>query len=300
MDWENERYVRVYTRDTIDWVALGWEAQALFLMLMRKVDRSGVLKVGKHGARGIAGLVGMPAEIVERALPVLTGDGCVTICDGMLLMPNFIEAQEAKQSDRQRQKECRDKRRNGAMSHDVTAPSRIVTENHNRSQPVTDGHTLSLQPSLASQSNQPSEPPGPARTRSIPYANEPGKPSPTNVVRQFLAIRGEVLGGGGAGISNPFAQPSRTEIDKADRWLSGMPAEEAVDIEAVFRLACKHVVDGAQGWTHESITKTGFLFGAIVTNWRDLREELQGCAPKVAKPKGKDKPAPTVTPIREW
>jgi hypothetical protein len=58
MDWENERYVRVYTRDTIDWVALGWEAQSLFLLLIRKVDRSGVLEIGKHGARGVAGLIG--------------------------------------------------------------------------------------------------------------------------------------------------------------------------------------------------------------------------------------------------
>jgi hypothetical protein len=115
MDWENERYVRVYTRDTIDWVALGWEAQSLFLLLIRKVDRSGVLEIGKHGARGVAGLIGMPAEVVERSLSVLTSDGCVTIRDGLLLMPNFIEAQEAKQSDKQRQKESRDRRRKGAM-----------------------------------------------------------------------------------------------------------------------------------------------------------------------------------------
>jgi hypothetical protein len=135
--------------------------------------------------------------------------------------------------------------------------------------------------------------------RSNPPANEPGKPSPHNVVSRFLAIRAEVIGGS-RGVSTPFAQPQPNELQKAEKWLSVMTGEESQDIEPAIRLACKHVAGGASGWTHESITKTGFLFGAIVTNWRDLREELHGCAPNVAKPKGKDKPAPTVTPIREW
>jgi hypothetical protein len=288
MDWENERYVRVYTRDTIDWVALGWEAQSLFLLLIRKVDRSGVLEVGKHGARGVAGLIGMPVEVVERALAVLTADGCVTICDGCLLMPNFIEAQEAKQSDKQRQKECHDKRRKGAMSHLVTEPSRIVTDSHDQSHPVTSGHTVSLQPSLAVPT-KPSEQNSGARARSNPPANEPGKPSPSNVVQMFLSTRARVIGGS-VGVEKPFSQAQQGEIEKAERWLSTMSAEDARDIEPAIRLACEHVRDGVEGWTHGSITKTGFLFGAIVTNWRDLREELHGCAPKVAKPRTVDRP----------
>ena len=152
MDWENERYVRVYTRDTIDWVALGWEAQSLFLQLVRKVDRSGIIELGRHGVRGVAGLVGMPTDVVERSIAILTEDGCVEMSGGRLLIPNFMEAQEAKQSDRQRQRESRDKRRAEAMKL-----SQNVTESHDKSHAVTDGHTLSLQPSLASLA-EPSQP----------------------------------------------------------------------------------------------------------------------------------------------
>ena len=43
MDWANERYVRLYTRDTVTWKMWPWEARAIFPLLMRKVDRAGVL-----------------------------------------------------------------------------------------------------------------------------------------------------------------------------------------------------------------------------------------------------------------
>jgi hypothetical protein len=129
MRWEDERYVRVYTRDTTDWVALGWEAQSLFLLTMRKVDRAGILDLGRSGVRGLAALVTMPLEVVERALPVLTADGCVVLNGQTLVIPNFIEAQEAKQSDAQRKRESR------ATARDLAAacvtnrdpPSRTVT-----------------------------------------------------------------------------------------------------------------------------------------------------------------------------
>jgi hypothetical protein len=233
---------------------------------------------------------------LERSLSVLTSDGCVTIRDGLLLMPNFIEAQEAKQSDKQRQKESRDRRRKGAMSQNVTEPSQNVTDNHGQSQPVTTGHIMSLQPSLAVPT-QPSEQNSGARARSNPPANEPGKPSPANVVRMFLNTRAQVIGGS-TGIEKPFAQPQQSEIEKAERWLSTMSPDEAKDIEPAIRLACEHVRDGSEGWTHGSITKTGFLFGAIVTNWRDLCEELHGCAPKPKKKAAPEqKPA---TRIIEW
>lgn len=127
------------------------------------------------------------------------------------------------------------------------------------------------------------------RARSNPLANEHGKPSPANVVRIFLTTRAQVIGGS-VGVEKPFSQPQQSEIDKAERWLSTMSPEDAKDIEPAIRLACEHVRDGVEGWTHGSITKTGFLFGAIVTNWRDLREELHGCAPKVAKPRTVNRP----------
>jgi len=45
MDWSNERYVRVYTRDTAEYLALCWQAKALLSLLLRKCDRAGVVVV---------------------------------------------------------------------------------------------------------------------------------------------------------------------------------------------------------------------------------------------------------------
>lgn len=150
--------------------------------------------------------------------------------------------------------------------------------------------TDQTRPDQTSQDQTRPDPEGnPPRARSNPPANEPGKPSPSNVVQMFLNTRARVIGGS-VGVEKPFSQAQQGEIEKAERWLSTMSPEDAKDIEPAIRLACEHVRDGVEGWTHGSITKTGFLFGAIVTNWRDLREELHGCAPKVAKPRTVNRP----------
>jgi hypothetical protein len=147
MRWEDERYIRIYTRDTADWLALGWEAQSLLVALLRKVDRAGILMLGKTGARGVAGVTGFPLEVVERALPILLGDGCVRQAEGVLVVPNFRAAQESARSDKARKREqrARDRARTlvdtpspaevttrGQGSHDVTAettaPPREDTE----------------------------------------------------------------------------------------------------------------------------------------------------------------------------
>lgn len=154
MRWEDERYVRVYTRDTAEWRALGWEAQALVHQLFRKVDRAGLLELGRTGLRGLADLTQIPLEVVERALPILIEDGCVTwVSDGRsLFIPNFLEAQSAKSSDKARQQAARERARDGARggARQVPAPlpalavtrsGTIVTRRHGRSRRVTRRHS---------------------------------------------------------------------------------------------------------------------------------------------------------------
>lgn len=149
MRWADERYIRVYTRDTAEWVALGWEAQALFVLALRKMDRAGILELGRAGTRGLAALVGMPIEVVDRALPVLLEDGCLVLSGTTLVAPNYIEAQESKQSDAQRQRESRARARDLAavrghtVSRNVTPPdaTQEVDEEHlmSQSRNVTSG-----------------------------------------------------------------------------------------------------------------------------------------------------------------
>lgn len=145
MDWSNERYVRLYTRDTIDWCLWPWQARAVFPLLLRKMDRSGFLAVGNHGAAGIAELVRMPVDVVQVGLDSLVRDGCVTLRDGVVTMKNYVEAQESKASDALRAKNYRERAK---LSSPVTPRDEPVTK---RDVSVTDRHAPSqtVTPSLA-------------------------------------------------------------------------------------------------------------------------------------------------------
>lgn len=127
MRWEDEPWVKLYPRDTLDWLALGWEGQAVWFFVFRKLDSAGVLDLGRRGVRGFAAAIGMPIEIFERGLSACTEDGCLVLNGNVIVMPNYVEAQAARKSDRQRQRESRERARNTAMS-----------------QNVTDGHTLAV------------------------------------------------------------------------------------------------------------------------------------------------------------
>lgn len=111
MRWSDERYVRLYTRDTIAWRCLPWQARALFPLVLRKLDRAGLMPLDGHGAAGLAVLVDLPVEVVEVGYPALLKDGCLRESDGMIVCPNFLEAQEAAQSGPHRSREHRARER---------------------------------------------------------------------------------------------------------------------------------------------------------------------------------------------
>lgn len=174
MRWEDERYVRIYTRDTPDWLCLSFLAQGLFCLILRKVDRAGLLKLGKHGKRAVAIVVGFPGDWsrLEPALEELLADGCVQIRGEYLVVPNFIEAQEAPQSDAQRKRESRAKARDVAAAAAVLNPdnsSEYVTHSHETGQKVTSGHVASqvVTPNCAvpCRAEPSEETPPPARAR---------------------------------------------------------------------------------------------------------------------------------------
>ena len=174
MDWANERYVRVYTRDTVDWSLLPWEARALWLLLLRKLDRAGRIELGRHGARGLAVAVGMPVEVAERALASLLEDGCVQLTDGgTLFAPNFIDAQEAAMSDAQRARASREARRDRARAdvtnRDAAIVNRdeVVTDGHTSSPPVTAGHSVPSEPCHAEPTSSGGEPPTVPGTETV-------------------------------------------------------------------------------------------------------------------------------------
>lgn len=118
MNWSDERYVRIYTRDTTSWLLWSWQAQALFCLLLRKADRTGAIDLGAHGKRGVCAHVKMPWEVAEGALDELLTDGCLQVrnetstdrnAKTILVFPNYVAAQEAVASSKLRQQRWREK-----------------------------------------------------------------------------------------------------------------------------------------------------------------------------------------------
>jgi hypothetical protein len=140
VDWSNEEYVRVYTRETADDLDLSWEALALWRAMLIKFDRSGLLSA-RNGWLSVARLTRIPVDVVERVGPELIKDGRIKATKSGFMAPNFIDAQTASKSDRVRQKESRDRRRENAVSQ-ITESKDIPDT---ASQPVTNGHVQSQQ-----------------------------------------------------------------------------------------------------------------------------------------------------------
>lgn len=145
MNWQDEQFVKVYTRDTGEWTLLSWDAQALLLQLFRKVDRAGVLQLGKHGTRVLPAVLGHreQSERILSALTELLEDGCVVMREGCLVVPNFMLAQTTRQSDRARQQSARDRRRTETLSCGLQTrekTSQNVTNSHPASPDVTSCH----------------------------------------------------------------------------------------------------------------------------------------------------------------
>ena len=151
MDWSNETWVKLYRRDTADWLLLSWRARGLFYSLLRVVNRCGVIDLGRSGKRAVAVLLGAGGdwkEIVE-ALDELIADGCVRVDGSALTIPHFVEAQDAVQSDRARAKAHRErlkaeedsvtKRDSGVTKRDddITESDENVTRRHAASRGVT-------------------------------------------------------------------------------------------------------------------------------------------------------------------
>lgn len=142
MNFDDERFVKIYPRNTTNWKLLGWEGRCVLMMLFREVDRAGCLDI-EGGMEGLALLLDLPPDVTERGFAACVKRGAVVQNGNLAIIPNFTRAQDARQTDRVRQAESRARRREVAMSQNVTNAARTVTERDHVSHSVTDGHTES-------------------------------------------------------------------------------------------------------------------------------------------------------------
>ena len=143
MNFDDERFVKIYPRNTTNWKLLGWEGRCVLMMLLREVDRAGCLDI-EGGMEGLALLLDLPPDVTERGFASCVKRGSVVQNGNTAIIPNFVKAQEARQTDRVRQAESRARRRElGMMSHIVTNEARPVTFCDQTSHDVTASHTES-------------------------------------------------------------------------------------------------------------------------------------------------------------
>lgn len=122
MNWADERYVRIYTRDTADVLSVGWQGRFVLWELLRKADRAGVIDHG--GDMGVvADMLRVPVEIFDIGLERLKLRGTIRVTDRYIVIPNYLAAQEAIQSDAQRQRESRARRYERALADGIDPTS---------------------------------------------------------------------------------------------------------------------------------------------------------------------------------
>lgn len=139
MRFEDEQYIRLYKRDTTTWLMLNWQGRCILPLIFRKLDRAGLLDLGEDGYDALAAHIQVPIEVVEEGMKSILKRKALALQEnGLLVAPRFIEAQEAKQSDKARQKASRDRARDlaSAAERGVTIRDAAVTDCDRDSLPV--------------------------------------------------------------------------------------------------------------------------------------------------------------------
>lgn len=185
MNFEDEAYVRLFLRDTINWKMLNWQGKCVLPLLFRKVDRAGVLDLGDYAgemARVVAALIEIPEEVVEPGLAAIFRQKSALLCGQYIVLPNFIEAQEAIQSDRVRKAEQRARHRDRSLAiarglvtpRDIPPPASAPT---NGAYPVTPRDATDEKPDDASRgvTKSPADPPGGHSSCAEPTLAEPSR-----------------------------------------------------------------------------------------------------------------------------
>ncbi len=149
MRWDLERYVKIYVRDTPEFLAMSWQARCLLHEIVRKVDAAGILKVGELGLGGIALAIRAPVDEIEGPVQELLGRKRLVWVEeaGHFLVPNHEDAQATPQSALARKRRERELASasllgapGGGPPSRVVAPSRDFESRDVTSDGVSSGH----------------------------------------------------------------------------------------------------------------------------------------------------------------
>lgn len=137
MDFAQERYVRLYTRDTTGWKLLGWQGQTVFSLLYRKADRGGVIKLEGLEPWELAVVhCGLPEEVARAGMAPCLKRGWLVVNGDQLVFPKYVEANETATAGAQRVREHRERAKLAAAQVAPESPSNETL------QPVTIGNSV--------------------------------------------------------------------------------------------------------------------------------------------------------------
>lgn len=123
MNWSEEKYVKLFVRETPTWRAWPWQARAVAPLLMKHLEPDGSLSVGRlEPARAVAVTIDLPTDVVAPGVAAMLEDGTLELRDERLWWPKFEEAQESRKSDAQKQRDYRDRERTRKSADKLTNP----------------------------------------------------------------------------------------------------------------------------------------------------------------------------------
>lgn len=144
MDFADERFIRVYTRDTRTWLRWGWEGQTVFVLTMRKFDQTGRIDVDDP-VEDVALLTGLPADVVRVGLPRVLASGTFVHTGRAIECPNFIDGQTASRSDSARCREYRARlKARREIARDVPSQSQPDRESPDTKRVATDTKRVAI------------------------------------------------------------------------------------------------------------------------------------------------------------
>lgn len=238
----------------------------MFPLLMRVVDRAGLLDLGDYGIEGLSALIDLPEEVLQPGLDALLKRGVVSMAGTHLLLPKFLDAQEAAASDVARQRKARELARDVAardaiLSEPVTKRdemSRAVTACHEPSQVVTPSLPSRAVPSVPKVKTLAGSPP--AAAKSTPVSAMGGMPAPPGLDRRDDSGTREAVDALRAAwneLTGPPVKrwdpptPEKRQDDRRDlalRALKRRPLEEWRKVFAIIARSPHHNGDNDRGW----------------------------------------------------
>lgn len=140
MNFEDEDYRRLYVRRTVTSKRLGWEGRAVRNEMLTEFDRAGVWEFTEDASQDISDLVDLPLPIVQAGLSKLLATKTWIMTDDRIVWPNYVPAQTCPRSDRLRQQEARERRRDEALSK--AKPAELPSGVTNRHAPSRESRTV--------------------------------------------------------------------------------------------------------------------------------------------------------------